>query len=149
MFIIYGQIGPALCSKGQKVHNFGIGLHVHVPLEPCTQVFSLHEWKQRRRFLNMWYFFAYLSLSPKGGKVTAFTIQIFLIIEILQTERCNNWSCSFQEDVKISDRAHPTHDDGRRPNATCHLIDSGDLKRKPLCCIYFRQKMSENQVIVN
>lgn len=35
----------------------------------------------------------------------------------------------------------PPHDNGRRPNATCHLIDSGDLYRS----IYFRQKLSENQ----
>lgn len=73
MFIIYGQIGPALYSKGHKFHNFCIGLHVHVPLQPCTYLFPYMS-GSREEIFEYVVIVAYLSLSPRGGKVTAFTI---------------------------------------------------------------------------
>lgn len=73
MFIIYGQIGPALYSKGHEFHNFCIGLHVHVPLQPCTYLFPYMS-GSREEIFEYVVIVAYLSLSPRGGKVTAFTI---------------------------------------------------------------------------
>lgn len=141
MFIIYGQFGPALCSKGHEFHSFGIGLLMFMYLcNHAPSFFSLQEWKQRERFLNMW---SILHIYPCHPWVERSQLSQFRLILIQRCYKTNVVIIGLvvsKKTFEISDRAQPTHDDGRRPNTTCHLIDSGYLKRKLLCCIYFRTK---------
>lgn len=142
MFIRYGQIGPALGSRGHEFHNLVWGfMYMHL-CNHAPRFFPLHEWKQRRRFLNLWSFLHIYLCHPGVVRSQLSQFRFFLLQRGFKI-KVVIMTLKFQ----IEHSRRTMMDQDQMQHTTC-MIDSGDLKRKPLCCIYFRQKLSEKQVIV-
>lgn len=55
---------------------------------------------------GLWKFYPFLLIKPpawgpRGGIVINFTIHIPFILEILQTQKSNNWQCSFSKRISF------------------------------------------------